>query len=145
MSCITYAGTLYFVHWLGVKELELFLCSIFVLSFMYAWPFCLYSIPKSGPLSSTPATKRNQTLHLFACVWVCMCVDGICACLQCALRPFVVCTAAYSKAHVYSLHSSPPSTSSLTETNVVLILISNIPKINVFILFIFSHNWSTSK
>lgn len=90
--------------------------------------FIFYSNIRPAQLNSS--YKRNQTLHLFvcvcarACVSACVCVNGICACLQCAPRPFVVSSAAYSKVYVYSLCSSPPSTSSLfTERNVVLILI----------------------
>lgn len=114
-----------FVHWLAVRELELFICPVFFFlpsPLMYTWPFCLYSIPISGPLSSTPAT-RDIKHYISLCARVCVCVWMVYV-HACAPRPFVVCAAAYSKAHVYSLHSSPPSTSSLfTETNVVLILI----------------------
>lgn len=68
--------------------------------------------------------ETADTTPLCVCLRLCVCVDGICACLWCVPRPFVVCTAACSKTHVYSLHSSPPLTSFLfTKTNMVLLLI----------------------
>lgn len=54
--------------------------------------FIFYSNIRPAQLNSS--YKRNQTLHLYVCVQVCVrvqvCVNGICACLQCAPRPFVV-------------------------------------------------------
>ena len=52
-----------FVHWLCVKELELFLLLFFFCFFlspsMFVLPFfCLYSIPTSGSLSSALATRE---------------------------------------------------------------------------------------
>lgn len=101
-----------FVHWLGLKELEFFVVFSF-LSFnvSVAILFIFYSNIRPAQFN------RNQTLHLFGnvCVRVHVCL------YECKLRPFVVCTAACSKANVYTLHSSL-RTSFLAQTNAVQIL-----------------------
>lgn len=57
-------------------------------------------------------------------VCVCACVCGWYMCMPTmSAEAFVVCSASYGKAHVYSLHSSPPTSTLFTERNVVLILI----------------------
>lgn len=60
------------------KNLKLFLCSIFfsLSPLLYARPFCLYSNIRPAQLDSS--YKRNQTLHLSACV--CVCATSVCVC-----------------------------------------------------------------
>lgn len=63
-----------FVHWLAVRELELFLCPV---PRPPLWCTCghfVYSNIRPAQLNSR--NKRHQTLHLFACVRVCMCERG---------------------------------------------------------------------
>lgn len=81
--------------------------------------FIFYS--SMGPAQLRLHDKSDTTPLLRVCESVC----EIRACFTtCAEAFFVVRTAAYSKADVYSHHSFLPATFSLlTETNVVLILI----------------------
>lgn len=69
---------------------------------------------------TTPLHVRVLTVCATVCVRLCgwyMCMPTMSA------EAFVVCSASYGKAHVYSLHSSPPTSTLFTERNVVLILI----------------------
>lgn len=61
------------------KNLKLFLCSFFfsLSPLLYARPFCLYSNIRPAQLDSS--YKRNQTLHLSACV--CVCDKCVCVCV----------------------------------------------------------------
>lgn len=97
MSRITYAGTLYFVHWLGIKELELFL---FFYSPSLLWCLCghFVPVPVSGPLQ---LKDKSDTTPLCMRVRVWM----VCLCFQCVLKPFVSCSPS-SRAAAYRRHST---------------------------------------